>query len=123
MPTKYKYYNRNPRNDITGDCVCRAISTATGLQYDAVDELLKITAYINHCDKLCICCYHKLLEDILKFPCYDGEYITVEHLASKYSRDTIIARLDGHLTTIIKGTILDIWDCSQEIVDCYWFVT
>ena len=42
----YKYYNRNPNNDIKGDCVCKAISTATGLNYDAVDNLLELTANI-----------------------------------------------------------------------------
>lgn len=123
MTKFYKYYNRNPDNDTTTDCVCRAISTATGLNYEAVDELLNITSYLNSCEKLCLCCYHYLLENILKYKRYDCSGYTVEDLARKYSRDTIIVRIEGHLTTIVKGTILDIWDCSNEFVDCYWFVT
>jgi len=120
----YKYYNRNPNNDIKGDCVCKAISTATGLNYDAVDNLLELVAYLNNCSKLCICCYHKLLDDILcyeRVDCFNDE--TVEDISSKFHRDTLIVRIDGHLTSIIKGNILDIWDCSNEIVDCFWFVT
>ena len=123
MGSVYKYYNRNPNNDTESDCVCRAISTATSLQYEAVQELLHISAKLYRCDKLCVCCYHHLLEDILKYKCYDGRGYTVQELAEKYSRDTILVRIEGHLTTIIKGTILDIWDCSNEFVDCYWFVT
>ena len=35
--TKYfHYYNRNPKNRITSDCVVRAISTATGIPYETV---------------------------------------------------------------------------------------
>ena len=43
MGNVYKYYNRNPNNDKIGDCVCRAISTATGLNYKAVDCFWFIT--------------------------------------------------------------------------------
>lgn len=124
MSKIYKYYNRNPNNDKVSDCVCRAISTATGLNYKAVNNLLELTADTYNCDKLCLCCYHNLLENILcyeRINCRSNE--TVEDVARKYSRDVILVRIDNHLTTIIKGTILDIWDCSKELVDCFWFVT
>ena len=123
MANVYKYYNRNPDNFKVSDCVCRAISTATDLNYQAVNNLLELTADKYGCDKLCICCYHKLLENILCYErvnCRHSE--TVKDIAEKYPRDRILVRLDGHLTTIIKGTILDIWDCSNELVDCFWFV-
>ena len=119
----YKYYNRNPNNDIKGDCVCKAISTATGLNYDAVNNLLSITSKLYDCSKLCVCCYHNLLDDILcyeRVDCDDG--VLVKDIAKRYYRDTLLVRIDGHLTAIIKGNILDIWDCSNELVDCFWFV-
>ena len=124
MGKLYKYYNRNPNNDKIGDCVCRAISTATGLNYKAVSNLLSLTADAYDCEKLCLCCYHNLLEKILcykRVTCYQDE--TVEDIARKYPRDTILVRIDAHLTSIIKGNILDIWDCSNEFVDCFWFIT
>lgn len=124
MGNIYKYYNRNPNNDKIGDCVCRAISTATGLNYKAVNNLLKLTADAYDCEKLCLCCYHNLLEKILcyeRITCHNNE--TVEELAKMYPRDTILVRIDAHLTSIIKGNILDIWDCSKEFVDCFWFIT
>ena len=123
MAKIYKYYNRNPNNDKLGDCVCRAISTATGLSYQAVDNLLQLTADEYDCDKLCVCCYHNLLDNIL---CYERitckRFETVEDIARLHPRDTILARIEGHLTCIIKGNILDIWDCSTELVDCFWFI-
>lgn len=123
MASIFKYYNRNPDNKKVGDCVCKAISTATGLNYDAVDNLLEITSENYDCDKLCLCCYHHLLEDTLcyeRVTCKRNE--TVEDIARRYPRDTILVRMYGHLTCIVKGVVLDIWDCSQEYVDCFWFI-
>ena len=105
----YKYYNRNPYNQVKSDCVCRAISTATDLQYDAVNNLLKLTADTYSCERLCVCCYHRLLEDVLCYKrntCHNHE--TVEDIARQFPRDKILVRIDSHLTCIIKGAILDI---------------
>lgn len=123
MKSRYKYYNRNPDGKHLEDCVCRAISTVTGLNYHAVDRLLDLTARNYECDKLCVCCYHNLLEDILgyeRYTCMSGE--TVEDIAAQYPNDYLLIRIDSHLTSSIKGTIPDIWDCSQKLVDCFWVV-
>ena len=121
--SRYRYYNRNPDGKHLEDCVCRAISTATGLNYEAVDRLLDLTACTYDCSKLCVCCYHNLLEDIFGYErhtCMNGE--TVEDIAEKYPRDRLLIRIDSHLTSSIKGTIPDIWDCSDKLVDCFWIV-
>ena len=124
MRNRYKYYNHNPDNLKLKDCVCRAISTAIGLSYEAVDNLLELTAKSYKCDKLCVCCYSSLLEDIL---CYDrvncNFKCTVSEVAELHPKNKIIIRVDAHLTTSIYGNILDIWDCSDELVDCYWIVS
>lgn len=123
MPNRYKYYNHNPNNFKLKDCVCRAISTATGLCYEAVDNLLEMTAREFECDKLCVCCYSNLLEDVL---CYSRTNCnfkkTVEEIAAEHPKNRLIIRVDAHLTTSINGNILDIWDCSDELVDCFWVV-
>lgn len=118
---RFVYYNRNPNGYHKKDCVCKAISTATGLKYNAVNKLLDMTAKYGNCDKLCVCCYHKLLEDLLEYPvvfCYKGE--TVEDIAQTFDNCILIIRIKGHLTCSIFGKIPDIWDCSNEIVDCFW---
>lgn len=120
---KYQYYNRNPKRVHTQDCVCRAISTATTLPYEAVYNLLEITADMYNCEKLCVCCYYNLLEDILCYPRKECDFnTTVGVLVSKYPKNTLIIRVDQHLTSSINGTLLDIWDCSEELVDCFWIV-
>lgn len=120
---RYQYYNRNPEGKEIEDCVCRAISTATGLKYAAVENLLQLSADSYRCEKLCICCYPYLLENILCYPvyfCESGE--TVGEIAQKYSDSKVIIRISGHLSTALYGTILDIWNCSNKEVDCYWLV-
>ena len=124
MASRYKYYNHNPDNLEIKDCVCRAISTATGLCYEAVDNLLDLTAREYVCDKLCVCCYSNLLEDVLCYCRVECNFKkTVSDIASEYPRNKVIIRVREHLTTSVYGNILDIWDCSDELVDCYWVVS
>ena len=123
MKNNYRYYNRNPQLNEIEDFVYRAISTATGLNYDACNRLLSLTAREYDCDKLCVCCYHNLLEKILCYQRVNCDYgETVNDLAIEFPRESLIVRIEGHLTSIIKGTILDIWDCSHKKVDCFWVV-
>lgn len=117
------YYNRNPYDIHTQDCVCRAISTATGLKYEAVNNLLDLTAEENDCEKLCLCCYENLLTGTLCYHCQQCDFkYTVAEIAERYPRNKLIIRIKGHLTCSIFGTIFDIWDCYDELVDCYWIV-
>ena len=121
--SRFVYYNHNPNKEELEDCVCRAISTATGLKYYAVDHLLNLTSSSNTCDKLCVCCYHKLLEDTLCYRvqfCHNGE--TVKDIARKHKSRRVIIRIDQHLTCSIYGKIPDIWNCEDKLVDCYWIV-
>lgn len=121
MNDRYEYYNRNPDRVHLGDCVCRAISTATGLRYEAVDKMLSLVAKACNCEKLYLCCYDNFLEDILgyhRFNCFFRQ--TVEEIAAQHPRNKLIIRVEGHLTCSINGTVMDIWNCSQEKVDCFW---
>lgn len=103
--------------------MCKAISTATNLNYDAVNNLLDLTARDNDCEKLCVCCYNYLLTDILCYRRIDCDYdYTVSEVAKMYPHNNLIIRIEGHLTSSIRGVVSDIWDCTDEYVDCYWIV-
>ena len=119
----FYYYNINPLKEVEQDCVTRAISTASGIPYKAVSKLLKITAIENDCDELCLCCYQNLLEDTLGYRImYPKDTKRVGEIAKEYSNNVLIVRIDGHLTTCMYGVCVDIWDCTQENVDCFWIV-
>lgn len=122
MKSNYMYYNRNPWQLEEEDCVCRAISTALNIKYTAVSNMLDMIADVNRCDKLCVCCYHKLLDEIFGLRpeyCY-GE--TVGEVAENHPGSKLIIRINGHLTSSMYGVVLDIWDCTKKVADCYWIV-
>lgn len=119
----FYYYNINPQKEVEGDCVTRAISLASGIPYKAVSKLLQITAIDNDCDELCMYCYRKLLEETLGYRImYPKEKKRVEEVAKEYKNNAIIVRISGHLTVCMYGVCVDIWDCTQEKVDCFWIV-
>lgn len=123
MRSDFRYHNLNPYRIEEQDCVCRAISKGLNLDYEVVDKLLGLSAEVNECDKLCVCCYHFLLEDIFRLPvrfCLNGE--TVRDVAQKYRSNKVIIRIEGHLTVSDNGVIYDLWDCTHKPVDCYWIV-
>lgn len=121
--TNFYYYNVNPYKDVEGDCVTRAISMATSIPYKAVSKLLTITAEENSCDRLCVCCYHHLLEDTLGYRViFPKKLKTVEDIALEYPNNIVIVRIEGHLTACMYGVCVDIWDCTKEEVDCFWIV-
>lgn len=119
----FEYFNINPKGEHIKDCVCRAISTATELKYEMVEDLLDLTANHYNCEKLCVCCYNNLLEQVLHYKRTDCNFdVTVRDVAENHPTDKLIIRVNAHLTCSINGTVLDIWDCTNELVDCYWIV-
>jgi hypothetical protein len=120
----FEYYNRNPEGKREQDCVCRAISTATGLEYQAVDRALEFVAENYECDKLCLCCYYHLLEKVFGYIRIDCNFeVTVNELVKLHPCEKLIIRVQSHLTCGVFGKTFDIWDCTDELVDCYWIVT
>lgn len=118
----FVYYNANPENIKIGDCVIRAISTALDKPYtDILYQLYDISNYFN-CDILVKDCYSILLSDYYNLKCYDGMGRTVKEVAEDFFNDTLIIRIEGHLTCSKKGDIIDIWNPSNERVDYFWVV-
>lgn len=118
----FKYHNANPLGDIESDCVCRAISKATNLEYYDVEEKLYLIAELFGCETLCVCCYKHLLENIFGLEPKMAHGATVGDIARAYRDDVVLIRIDGHLTVSRYGVVYDLWDCTQEIADVFWIV-
>ena len=117
------YYNANPTKAIEPDCVIRALSFALDEDYyEIINILLNNSNYFN-CDMLVRDCYAIALRDLFGLPQYDGRGRTVKEIAESYIGNKTIMRIDGHVTASnYNGDIVDIWDTSDEIVDCFWVV-
>ena len=123
MSRDFVYHNSNPYKIEEQDCVTRAICRALDLPYDTAKELLEMSAKINNCDTLCICCYHHLLEDVFHLPVrFCDNWERVGDVAKLYPNNKVIIRIQGHLTMSDNGIIYDLWDCTKKLVDCYWIV-
>lgn len=129
------YYNANPKNRITGDCVNRAVCTAMDIPYN--------TATMEMAELQCKTGYD---------PCYNiGLYPEskgwIKHAQPRKADDTkftgeefcrwltkkyphgelgnIIANIGGNHTVCIKWSIdrykvHDIWNCTYKCMGNYW---
>lgn len=120
----YFHYDVTPDGESNEEnCVTRAIVKATALPYYEVRELLEQNAVCNDCEELTVSCYEYLLEDYFGFERHDCDYQhTVQEIADMYADDIVLMRIDGHLTISEFGQVTDIFDCTQEKVDCFWVV-
>lgn len=129
----FHYYNANPKNKITTDCVIRAIATALEQDYNkTVMEMAEMqckTGYDDGDKKL----YDKYLQskgwrkynqprkwDNTK---YTGEdwcrELAQNYRTPRYKR--IVANIGGHHTVaIINYKVWDIWDSTDGCIGNYW---
>lgn len=119
---RYIYYNQNPDGNKENDCVTRAISLASGIKYTEVRKKLFYTSRLLNCEKLCVCCYEHLLEDVFKYKPMQCDGLTVEEFADLYPHGIYLVRMDGHISTIIDNTIYDIFDCRDIEITNAWKV-
>lgn len=126
---EFKKLNVNPKGVKSGDCVIRAITTATKKDYfEVVDEMVKIykkTGYIIN-DKHG---YEKYLKTLgyekQKQPRKpDGKKYTLKEfidIKAEPNKSYIIS-LANHLTAVENKVLIDIWDCSHKCVLNYWII-
>lgn len=120
---RFIYHNENPQNKRISDCVTRAITLATGLDYSEVrKKLFHIAKLLNCHSKLCPACYRHLLEDIFKFEQVYCEGYTVGEFADAHPEGIYILRVPSHLTAIIDGDLHDTFDCLNALCDIAWKV-
>ena len=120
---RYQFHNRNPLGEIENDCVCRAISLATNEDYSSIQRKLELVAELYDCEKLCVCCYKFLLDEVYgldRIEEYSG--LTIDEFSGFCPSGKFLIRVDNHLTYLENSVVYDIWDCRDEIVRIVWVV-
>ena len=129
--SNFNFYNCNPNSTLTQDCVPRALTAFTGIDYwDVVNGLFKIykdTGY-HIVDPVCTMLYLDSLkvykQTIIKYPqivqlktfCEDIQNgVYAERL-----NNVLVLLQNSHLTYVHRGIIQDIWDCSKHYISAYW---
>lgn len=119
----HKYYNPNPARNRVGDCTVRAISKATGQDWD--HTFCALSAYgLGFKDMPSSnVVWGKYLRD-LGFRRYlvedDGFEYTVADFCRDHPTGTYILAIDGHVVCAVDGYYYDSWDSGQEIPLYYW---
>ena len=120
--SRFVYYNNNPLGIEEEDCVTRAITLASGLSYNEITKKLNLTAQLLECEKLCVCCYDFLIEQVLGFPRVKIDRgMTVRDFAEQHPKGIYLLRMDQHITTLIDGKLYDLWDSSDREITHSWF--
>lgn len=137
--TTFKYYNANPKNKRTTDCVIRAICVALDQSYEqTVRELTEFWLKTGY-DMSDVMCYGKYLESKgwtkHKQPRkYDNTKYTGKEFCKSLNGDIlavgkkIVANIGGgHVVCIMetegmRGTfkVFDTWDSTEGCIGNYW---
>lgn len=120
---RYKFLNVNPLGEIEEDCVCRAISLALNEDYYLIQHKLNLVAELFECEKLCMCCYKFLLDEVYGLERIEEfQGMTIECFANLHPVGIYLIRIEGHLTCLCDNVIYDIWDCKDKKIDVIWKV-
>ena len=128
----FHYYNANPKNRITGDCVIRAICVACEVPYNqVVMDLAKIQCETGYD-------YGGKGTDILLKQYgwtkmnqprkidntkYTGKEFCsiIQDEENDKNINRIVANIGGHhIVAIINGKVWDIWDSTDGCIGNYW---
>ena len=134
----FHYFNANPKNKITTDCVVRAISTATEIPYNqVVMEMAEMQCKTGYDDGS-----HQLIEKYLtskgwKKHSQPRKWDNTKYTGSEFCKELmrydseidsgdhdmhhIIANIGGHhIVAIISGRIYDTWNSSDGCIGNYY---
>lgn len=123
----YTWGSVNPKNHMTGDCVIRAIATASGMTWDTVYRALCDLGY-----KL-----KRMPNDYITYERWLAEHGWAKHSQPrkpdnrKYTlreflqdhHETLIVNVGSlrpHVTCALGGKCVDQWDCTGERVGNWW---
>lgn len=123
----YKFLNVHPKGLIVKDCVKRAITTTTGMDYMEVSRELnrfkKITgAEKFNSDRNCDMYIEQVLNaKKISFPAIKGQSrMNGESFCKAFPKGHYILKMANHWTACVNGVIYDTWNCSDKCVHNAW---
>ena len=120
----YKYYNPNPKNKKTSDCVIRAICRISGMDWESAYLALStvvLSEYEMPSSNYIWETYLKSLgyrKTLLPNTC--PECYRVRDFAADNPRGFFVACTGSHVVAVVDGTYYDAWDSGDEVVS-YFF--
>ena len=126
----FLYYNAHPYQLEVDDCVKRAITVTTGMDYMDVQRGLNQHKMITGAEKFNTDGNPRsYVENVLGFPRVaipkktDGTRVTANEFCKTHLKGRFIISMSRHWSAVINGTILDTWDCGNKELLSYYAVT
>jgi len=114
----FDYYNANPMGRDIADCVVRSISVLTDRTWnETYDELTDLAGDVGLMfDRV------EFVEDYLddRYPreCHYAK--TVGEFAREHPYGRYAITMNGHITALINGVLVDTFNPSDRIMRCAW---
>lgn len=120
------YYNPNPvrQDGEVGDCAVRAIAKALGISWEEAHVRLSFNAYlmgdIQNSDLVWGSILRKagFVREIVPNTCPDC--YTVRDFCLDHPHGIFVIKSEGHVATVIDGTLYDTWNSEMKIPIYYW---
>ena len=123
MITRFQFYNAHPEGKRVGDCVKRAVTYVTGMDYHQVQLELnrykKVTGAKTYNEsKNCSSYVENVLHmKKLSFPAQKGiARMNGYTFAKSFPKGRYILNMAHHWTACVDGVIYDTWDCREKCV-------
>lgn len=117
-------YNPNPHHSRVGDCTVRAISRATGQDWDTSYLWLSVYGFQMKNMPSGNCVWGSYLESCgfvwHAMERYPERPCTVAEFCREHPHGLYVLGCDGHVVTAVAGEYWDSWDSGGEIVIYYW---
>jgi len=129
---KFKYVQPKGVNDIKSnrDCMVRAVSNVTGVEYSKVHKLMYENGWRatrRNSKGKWENQITKTLDELgfkyerISFPAIKGEKrMTPKILSDMDPNGKYIVRVSKHVSVLYSGELLDTWDCSDKCVYFAW---
>ena len=120
----FVYYNPNPKEKLVGDCVIRALSKATGEDWDSLYTGIVLEGYISKDMPSSNSVWGNYLKDrgykrhII--PNYCPNCYTVKDFCNDNRKGTYVVHTDSHVIAVVDGDYFDTWDSGDEVPIYYW---
>ena len=117
----YKFYNANALGRFTSDCVIRSVSCATQRSWDEVYDELSDLAQSQGILLDDVEFVEGYLDKRYKRQCHYSK--TVGEFIDEFPVGIYLITMEGHITTVIDGTLFDTFDCRDSRMWCSWKVS
>lgn len=120
----YVYFNNNPLEKATGDCVVRAISIVTGMSWDEAYEAVCAEGFrlaeMPSTNTTWGALLRRMGFEKRVVPDACQTCYTVMDFCTEYPDGVYILATGTHVVAVVNGNWIDAWDSGNEYPIYYW---